>query len=92
MEILSLIFKWAFSSENKAFFIGSMAGGWLYVMHIFTIYSAPELIIKSAMGLVAAFATGFMTLLGKTFFELKIKPKLFKNNGNGKPNTDQKRA
>jgi len=89
MEILSIIIRWAFTGENRTFFVGSMAGGWLYILHISTVSTTPELIIKGTMGLVAAFATGFMTLLGKTFFEIKIKPKIFKD---GKRKDNQKRA
>ena len=89
MEILSLVFRHVFSDENKAIFIGSVVGGWLYSVHLLTSGSTPELVVKFVMGLVMAGITGFMTVLGKDFYQLKIKRKIFKD---GKRDDNQKRA
>ena len=79
MEILSLVIRHIFSDENKAIFLGSVVGGWIYSIHLLTVSSNAELAVKFVMGLVMAGITGFMTVLGKDFYQLKIKRKLFKN-------------
>lgn len=60
-------------------FGGGMGGAIGYVNILFTgSHTYIDLIVKFFGLLIAAFITGFVTVLGNDFYKLKVKNKLFK--------------
>lgn len=73
--------------NGTAFSYGVIIGWVYYLVKLLDLNTLGwEFIIKGICGLAFSVASGFLIKLTNTYFEERIKPKLFKDKRNGKSN------